>query len=327
MSKMFEVKIKHHYVSQEHLRNWSDDRKNIWHTTSKGKIANNGIRGLARIKNFYKLDPIDDIGEKFIHGLIFSNINENLRKTLYPFYKQVIKNSRTIRTLNDLKDIDETENLKQYKKIIESNTIENAYTIIENDIKKIQRKITESNDYIINEDDRPIISTFIIQQYFKTISAKEKIIDTSRESSFNFQGVREYDLLSRNWVYISFLYSLKMSCLLATQNYEIIILENKHHPLITSDQGSFNISKNFKSSSSDLLSNLNFYFPLSPNRALILSSNEEFTGETIQLSSDDVDMLNHFVLTSPHKTLFSSTKESLEKANRQKRHTSDTPRT
>lgn len=48
-----QIKKKHHYVWDHYIRRWSNDDKNVWHTTSKGNISYNSTKGLAREDHCY----------------------------------------------------------------------------------------------------------------------------------------------------------------------------------------------------------------------------------------------------------------------------------
>ena len=61
-----QIKKKHHYVWDHYIRRWSNDDKNVWHTTSKGNISYNSTKGLAREDHFYRVNEITDQEAKII---------------------------------------------------------------------------------------------------------------------------------------------------------------------------------------------------------------------------------------------------------------------
>lgn len=167
--KKMEVKIKHHYVSREHLRYWSTDRKNICYTTSKGNIACDGIAGLAMEKNFYRISPIDQRDKSFIDLFCLSQSENELKKENEGFLEDFIK-------VSNLLKISKKDKLDTAR-YIENNFLEDLYGSHERDISKIQKKLSLGEIEILNGNEEKFqLFTYIAHQALKTKTIRERLL-------------------------------------------------------------------------------------------------------------------------------------------------------
>ena len=318
MTKKLEVKIKHHYVSREHLRYWSEDRKNICYTTSKGNIACDGIAGLAMEKNFYSISPIDERDKLFIETFCINPSSDELKKTnedyLYDFLR-----------ISDILKFSEKNKL-EITKFIENNFLEDLYGSHERDVLNIQKELCLENiDILEDKQERLKLFFYISHQKLKTKIVRERIISTfsrneSKKNKFNNASV--LFLVKKNWWAMSYLYGNNLAFDLFCSNYTFTLLRNlSEEPFITSDQAVHNIhSSTSQSDEENPPEGLTYYFPISPKYALHIGTDEHLGGGILEISKNQAEEYNQLITQDMHFHLFATNKDQLKRIQKTKTH-------
>lgn len=302
MAKCDEIKIKHHFVSREHLRYWSTDRKNIWYTSKYNKIARDGVAGLAMEKYFYSISKTNDEDEEFILEMLVPFFPEYLKETLMLSLKNILTVSKS---LNDEKITALNKNK------LKNNFIENLYTAIENKIKNIQKQICEKSTIDLKSIENDVLIFTCIQKT-KTKIFKSIILEEINKNN-NFVDKNKIEkLFEKNWTIISYFFPYIISFQLVNSGYKLNILENNcEEPFITSDLAVFTLNKDLNHTI-HIDNEAFYYFPLSPKYALFISKEEFYENSKNELSSKQVIQLNRVVVNSPHHHLFANSREALE---------------
>ena len=152
------IKKNHHYVWAHYLRGWSDDNKNIWHLTEKGKSDLYGIKGLASARNFYKLKNISPSQKEYVSFLInsFPDINRSIIKSQFDVLCLVLKK------VEDLEDcFIDSDRPSIEAGFIRSNYIEDIHSHIESDMFPMINRI-RSDPFSLKYEDVFTVDFFCI---------------------------------------------------------------------------------------------------------------------------------------------------------------------
>ena len=312
MSKDHEIKKKHHYVSRAHLRYWSNDDTNIFYTTSKKKVAYDSIAGLAMEKFFYNISYIDNRDMDFIYELCISRSSQPLRATNLKLLEDFQLITLPLSFKKNIKEKD-----KKFLELLEHNPLENLYGEHEKEIFQIQKNLNLGNLKSLNNENRILFNSYLGHQIIKTKTIKEKVQETlNKHKKIHFNGASTSYLIKKNWWIICYLLGNNLGYNLCTRDYITTLLKNNTSiPFLTSDRAVFNIHSS--SEKTDIFtppSGLTYYFPISPNLAVHMGTDEALTGGELEIDEKAVAELNNSVIHNSFNHLFSSEEGQLKDA-------------
>lgn len=120
--------------------------------------------------------------------------------------------------------------------------------------------------------------------------------------------------IENSWGVLRHIFATTIAWNIVNKNtFKIILLKNiSSIPFITGDQPIINIHPINKENQE--VSELELYFPISPNLAILLSKKSEYSEYNQKnINQSEVETYNKFVIDSFHEQVYSNSKEILEK--------------
>jgi hypothetical protein len=198
-------------------------------------------------------------------------------------------------------------NLQKIEELLDghhTNVLEDYHSGIENAFSPLLDDIL-NNDLSFYESDNRCIGFlhFISTQHMRTKGIKERSIERVKE-----RGGQD---LSRIWDIAThmFAYNIGMGLFLERKRRKLALMQNRTDvPFITGDQPIINLHGDGLRPPEEL----SFYYPVSPNLALILTEvDKEAAFPTQGLTSAQATNLNTRMLETCHSQLFGQTEASL----------------
>ncbi len=270
------------------------------------KIFESGLMGVGQERHFYKLKELSQEEIQFLIALIEKDqrpLIKQLNQGWLDLFNEifVIKNKIKQRGKSDA-SIDEILD------VMICNFEEDLHCIIESEggifLDKLYKK-----DVSFYEDDDEVISFifFICQQYFRT----QKLSNNVRESLGSFNGFN----IDAMWPVLRHISATTVGFSLYQdrKKFRPILIENTSQiPFITGDQPIINthaVGLGLEDSPKEL----EFYYPLTPSLALLLTDNTKFQDYTIiPANKDDVLKYNRYIYDQSGRQIYAAQREPLE---------------
>ena len=298
-------KKRQHYVWRHYLRQWSIEEQ--IYCLMNGKIFKSNIMNVAQEKYFYKLKQLNTDEINFLKTMIEID-NRPLMKKLNYGWIEIFNKLFELKTLLNNKGISTLE-LENLFDVAICNFEEELHTQIE-PIGDDFLKSLYNKDISFYQDESQTMSFFIFicQQYFRT-----------KKMSVNIKNA----LLGFDKFNIDAMWSI-LRHILATQlgfslyqdrnKYHLILLENTSpFPFITGDQPIINTyAVGLKLE--EEVEELELYYPLTPNLALLISEKDEYSSSTVlSVSEYEVIEYNKWIYNESNSQIYASNKDILEK--------------
>ena len=164
-------------------------------------------------------------------------------------------------------------------------------------------------DLSFYDDDDELIEFlfFICQQYFRTQNIDSKV----RAAMGSFKGFN----VDGMWAVLrhTSATSVGFSLYQDRAKFRPVLIENTSNiPFVTGDQPIINTHA-IGLSLEEIPSDLEFYYPLTPKLALLLSSNPDLNSkEAVSIGEEKVTMYNKFIHSQAGKQVYSSERDALE---------------
>ena len=314
----------HHYVFQAYLKNWANANEKLW-CLREGKVFEAKTKNVAFKKDFYRVQPLNQKEIEFIK-LFFHKYNEPFRKEVDKFielytsldkYKKVFLNLRTLFP-NECPRVDEAmREIDNMIDVARNNLTEDTFAEFEGEAVVWLNALCDENiSFIYDSNDvREKFINFVCMQYYRTLSMSNNILSVLKEAENYFVNEQfpKGCIKAENLVF-PMLWIISARCADVLLKSPITLIVNKTSTaFITSDQPIINLKadyKNLKSEVSDLI----FYYPISPNIAVLVN---DHSGKTrIELKTDeDVEKYNNAIKNASNKMIFSNSSKILEKYN------------
>lgn len=164
-------------------------------------------------------------------------------------------------------------------------------------------------DFWKNEEARDIFSFFLCNQYFRTKKMRDGII-TAFEQAKNELDILD-DINPENiWIPLALIFSSDVGVSIA-QNYSAVMLKTKNTRFIVGDQPVINTYATY-----DVMNpttELELFYPITPNSALLLTTDKQFTsGQSRVISDDEVARYNMLQFRSSREMIFAIAREDLD---------------
>ncbi|WP_434747517.1 DUF4238 domain-containing protein [Pantoea sp. Lu_F5_004] len=297
--KIFEKKIRHHYVWAYYLRDWATDNKNIHYITKRGNTACDSIRGLGFEKDFYKMGMLRDEDRELI-TMITKECADVLKKLHWDFVEMIFNTQKFFLNLSpkvheklgvDLNDIMSSNLFENYLSQQEHNSI----TIL-NSLR------TGDSSCLQNQETYYELCYFLGYQLARTIKMKKLLILTLKATSGPQDVVtRLKDFYERNWWFMCSFMATNLSYDMSlNKSRRVYVIENKTSiDFITSDQPVINLNPEGHNGDA-----VDYYYPLSPRKALIILTSNHVYFDHLNISEIDVAMLNIKMADNSCETIF-----------------------
>jgi hypothetical protein len=105
-----------------------------------------------------------------------------------------------------------------------------------------------------------------------------------------------------------FAWNMAWSLLNDIREFTLLVMDNKSgNPFLTGDQPVIN-THGTETALTEQVYKVEFYYPLSPNKAMVLTKTPE---RHTQVTAEAVDMYNRHIVLGSHEQIFSCSRESL----------------
>lgn len=334
-------KHKQHYVFQAYLASWLDN-KQMW-CCRNNKLFQTGTQNVAQERDFYRVLPVNIDELKFISMIMKKLMPENMfeeRRKFIETYLQPIEWEKQINTCEELMQKnnseefnteirEELEHLKKGIDICQNNVMEDYLSEIEGQFIPWIELLKNANlDFYEHHDDgkmkaqgyyddaRFYFLYFLSIQYFRTKAMKERWITNCKPILENpildTLGISKENIRLENLSPL-FMWTFQDACAvnLRKTNAHLTLLINKTDtPFITSDQPVINLKANYSDLGSQL-TELIFYYPISPNIAITVNDdNKKNKKDVLQ---EEVEEYNLSMVKASYQYIFGNKKEFIEK--------------
>lgn len=308
---MIEAKRKQHHVWKHYLSAWSIEQK-IWVYQQK-RCFNSSLQNIAQERDFYKLKKLTDYEISYIktiigqfHPHLQKSANEWLETFIYLFNKRDNLNELFKNTLGLMEFINTGNETDVLFKTLAINFEEDLHCRFENRAKPILDKLLKKDtDFFFNLEDKLDFIHFMCIQYTRTKAIKQNILEAAKLAFAN-HGVN----LENMWSVLSHIFAENIaSNLIDDERFKLIILENATNvELITGDQpmiNTFSTGKNWQANDTE------FYYPISPKFAILLTKSALYLSTHYSLTFEDVNKYNKNIIEKSNLQIFASLPNTL----------------
>lgn len=263
------AKKKHHFVWANYLARWSSNGRDVFYSTPKGKAAVDSVKGLAMERHFYK---VRDLTQKQV-ALLYAFARKS-DDSLYRIHVNLLEQALEAQTLErQYRATGHASKLaEQAIEALKSNLIEDLHTGHELRAREVLDALSEGRLDALSDDNAMMAFTsFLGHQITRTKGFKEASLaamagtDIHEEVS-NFENI---------WWMLSYMFgtniarSLYFGRRVATHT---LLINNSSVPFTTSDQPVTNLKEDFSIHDEGA----DFYYPISPTAAFVLSDSHIF---------------------------------------------------
>ena len=277
-------KKKQHYIWKYYLSPWSTDGK-IW-SYRDGKIFFSSRDNIGQQRFFYEIKPLNDFERKLLEGLIKSKHQPNqlVNNSIFEIY-YVVSNGNEFTRRNGI---------EEYHTGIEHKAIPILEMLLNEDLSWLKNNASKIN-----------FANFLGVQYCRTKRSHDALLTSIRlvETEFpKYRGMFDPEKISK--AYVLFLGAAIGNLIYSSGN--ISFLKNSTaQEFLTGDQPVYNLSMKGQN---EEVTEFNFFYPISPQLALLITSTPRCDKE---LSIDEVNKYNQFIVSVSHEQLYAKNKESL----------------
>lgn len=300
MRSMPSVKKNHHFVWANYLARWSSNGRDVFYSTSSGKAALDSVKGLARERHFYKVRDLTHRQVALLYA--FARKSDD---SLYRIHAGLLEHVLEVQTLERRYRATghASKAAEQAFEALRSNVIEDLHTGHELRAREVLDALSEGKlDALSNENAMMAFTSFLGHQITRTKGFKEASLaamsgtDIGEEVS-NFENI---------WWMLSYMFgtniarSLYFGRRVATHT---LLINNSSIPFTTSDQPVINIKEDFSIHDEGA----DFYFPISPTAAYVLSDNHVFPPGLHSIDAQTSANLNAKHAVHAHVHIFGTT--------------------
>lgn len=297
-------KKRHHYVWRKYLSAWVDDER--LYCLMGDKIFQSGLMGIAQERYFYKLKELTEEELEFLKRLIERDNRPlicKLNQGWIGFFNKIYEIKRII----DERGISHPD-IDGMLDVLIHNYEEDFHSKIESDsIKFLEKMYNKDLSFYYDEDELIEFLFFICQQYFRTQNISNNACKTlCSYKDFNIDAM--WTILRHTSAT-----ALGFSLYEDRAKYQLVLLENVSTiPFVTGDQPIINTHA-IGLRLDEAPKELEFYYPLTPLLALLLTDNADLKGE-ITISADEKDVIkyNKYIYSMSGKQVYASQRAPLE---------------
>lgn len=299
-----EKKKKQHFVWRKYLRAWAENES--IYCLMNDKIFRSGLMGVGQERYFYKLKELTKAEIEFIKALIDQDNRPLIRELNHgwiDFFNKVFE----VKGFLDGRGISHPEADKMLDVLVH-NFEEDFHGKIESDsIKFLEKMYNKDISFYDDEDEIIEFLFFICQQYFRTQNIDNKI----KESLGSFKGFN----IDAMWAVLRHTSATNVGFSLYQDRskFRPVLIENVSKiPFVTGDQPILNTHA-IGLSLEAIPTELEFYYPLTPALALLVTSNVGLNREKIISAGEtEVTMYNEFIHSQAGIQVYSSERKPLE---------------
>jgi len=296
------IKKRQHYIWRYYLRAWSN--KDMIHCMRINKVFKASLMNIGHEKYFYKLQELTLIEKDLIRRLAI----EPSPNFLKPLHENFLKNFTVIFDLKNIAKANNTytDEIEEETEKLINNLEEDYHASIENIGQKYLKSILEKNiDFFMNENGRNEFSYYLTTQYMRTKQIRNSVIRAVGENKkVNIRKI---------WPILSHIFATNMGHSLASsKDYKIVLLENQSQKnFITGDQPVVNTFANDVAIDEEIF-NLEFYYPISPKLALLITQKNELEPIQIIIDINEINNYNKMIFNFSEEQIYASSEVEFE---------------
>lgn len=299
-----------HYVWRHYLRSWADDEI-IWAYFKRiGKIEKSNLMGVAQERYFYKLIDLTESEELFLKKYIDENSPHAVKDLNFDFLRLFTSSHRLkIQFEENASIFVDKELFDKEIEEIEINLMERAHGKMESfGLKLLKFRTLDDLKTIENDDTLFEAVLFLCFQFVRTKNMKNSALSY-------FNGKPSEELAQKTWNILSYVTATSLAYNIASHpNLKFVFVENKStNFFITGDQPVFNLLGDKADENGNVL-DLEFYYPITPNHALLVHFRSDQGDKFLNQSADEnlIEHLNKKVFENSDFFVFANNKEQLE---------------
>lgn len=295
-SKPFQVKKNHHYVWGHYLARWSDDGKNVWHTTQAGKVVRHSVKSFCKEDYFYKVDVLTPAQLKIIHYLSSQSpqVLQDLHKT---HLSDALKIQQLETALRDRGQL--TAEVSEVIHAMRCNMLENMHAAHESDAKPIIDSLVKGDISAVRRPEHLIkFTTFLGHQLTRTKSFRNTVAlaaDVAEISNISIDDLSGD--INKCWWFISYMFGMNIGMNLyctKSKDRHCLLINNTPTKFITSDQPIINLHPDIHHGNIVPLhdNQCDLLIPLAPNAAFMINRSDQFPDGKSNISEDFANKVN-----------------------------------
>lgn len=292
-----------HYVARFYLKPWSEKGKLYCLNLKARRVLHRGLRAVANEKLFYRLHALTPEEHELIERALIEPCPEPL--------KEIQRNFLTLLSLPaQLRKHTDNENLGSEFTVPLDDMIVNAaekyHSGIETCLKPfVVSMLAGEVEFYSDKKQAAEFLYAICVQFTRTKRA--------REAALSKIGTKYKDCdPERLWSVSSHIVaaSVGQSLYVEREQFRLVVVDNPTDtPLITSDQPIINLHA---TATGKIPDKLEFFYPLSPRKAMLLVENSNQTQVESSLSTFAVNNYNVLMLRNSYEQVFSNSADYLE---------------
>jgi hypothetical protein len=313
--KSQQAKKNHHYVWAHYLARWSDDGKNVWHTTPTGKIILDSVKAFPKEDYFYKSKELTPNHIHIIRGL--SSLSP---RHLQEQYETFLSDFLTVQKLDAVyrsSGVCDHE-IDQAFHALKCNMMEDLHSSHEREARTIIDALVSGKISILTEGDNlKKFVAFLGQQISRTKSGKKKFSSTLPIfSKMGSDAIQAHKLIKDCWWFVSYMFGNSIGFSLyssRSSDSHCLLINDTNTGFITSDQPVINVHPNLKEGEVAPLADdtCDFFFPLSPNAAYMINKSKTFSQGTTFISENVAKEMNEKVAKAAQTYIVGASRETV----------------
>lgn len=267
-----------HYVWRYYLRAWAPQEK-VWCLRDKEPFFV-GLMNIAQESYFYEVKEISDAEANFLEKVFDQPNQSQVLKKINQDWVEMFKRPSTLKRELEHSQLLEGEVAQQFQDACRQSG-ENLQGAIEN-MGRPGLDFLKNGDVSFwkNDDDRMAFQIFLCSQYFRTRRRREAVLKETKDAAPSYVNVEN---IVGPMMHMS---ATTVAFSMLRKPLDLYLLRNStSEPLISSDQPVININASDLGGEEEV-TELQFYYPISPMLAVLLSEqapdNSELTLEQVR---------------------------------------------
>lgn len=302
-----EKKKRQHFVWRKYLRKWA--RNDRIFCLMDERIFETGLMNIGQERYFYKLKELSEQEVAFVTALIECDNRPMIRELNHGWIKPFVDVFELRRQLDSKGML--SQEMDEMLDAFICNHEEDFHCSIESEGDEFL-ELLYNRDLSFYDDDERLTSFlfFICEQYFRTQNISQNV-GRLMGSSESLKGIDMHAI----WAILRHVCatSAGFSLYQERDRFRPTLIENDTGiPFITGDQPVINtyaVGSNLEQEPEDL----EFYYPITPSIALLLTEREEYRAKSMVLANEtDVRKYNKYILDQSGRQIYSSSRDVLE---------------
>jgi hypothetical protein len=291
-----------HYVSRFYLRQWTTNNELYFLNLTTGRIRQCGVGGVANEELFYEIHELTTEEIDLVEHALIEPCSKHLRELQKQFLALYTLAPQLRRRLGNT--IDPT-----FRSVLDeelANSAERHHKRIEDCLKPFLDSMLSGDVRFYSDAKQAAAFLYAIcLQFTRTNRARQAAISTI---GTKYKGVDA----QRVWEVSSFVVAGSLGCSLYADrgNFRLVVLNNNTDtPFITGDQPIINLHPSPPGLPPD---QLEFYYPLSPRKAMLLLEATNYAHSDSSVDAMTVNNYNVLIAKHAYEQIFSNDQRYLE---------------